>query len=598
MMSALWSLNMTKNSKVVLNAKDSVDNTGRILSETVQNSSTFFHRKVKIGMGVLAVALLILAGISTGLILAICGLDQLSLHMKSVTATPKEREYIHAVSRLKYHGTWMLCSLVICTVACSEYFPFVIQSLFPGPSWISILISTFLITIFVELIPQFIIPARPLVWGFYCRPIIWTCMWLTALISFPTAYVLSYISKGSHSREVLTNEELKMFIKYHERSQKNGGMLSRDASQIMLGALNLDFRCIGDFLIEKADPRLPVREDLERAIPPLRSKKIVTDWASVRMINIDDSVNGAFIAKVKSWSYTRLPVIGMPKRHQDLGSIHPGEQESIQIYGYLHMNSLVGYNYSGKSCSLSVRDLPLHPLPIVQKNMSIYALLSMLEKGISKIAIIVPSQKQDTLTMMEPIPQKRLPPSQAMKYRMRQKLFNCIPSTSSIDDLVEAALMNAKCYEGPSSINSGITLQRPIGLVTLDDIFGAILQKTSRAEGDFSSILPDISQSKNKNSERVIRHVSHSNNIPLNEINGNKQCQRKNIDEIKGATLDGTHERNIQHNNSKYLGQKMLNFRAHGSYTQACGSGNSRELVPHNMGPLPSTNCMNLPPHV
>ncbi|RKF79671.1 DUF21 domain-containing protein [Golovinomyces cichoracearum] len=593
MMSALCSLNMTKNSKVVLNAKDSVENTGRILSETVQNSSTFFHRKVKIGMGVLAVTLLILAGISTGLILAICGLDQLSLHMKSVTATPKEREYIRAVSRLKYHGTWMLCSLVICTVACSEYFPFVIQSLFPGPPWISILISTFLITIFVELIPQFIIPARPLIWGFYCRPIIWTCMWLTALISFPTAYILSYVSKGPHSREVFTNEELKMFIKYHEKSQKNGGRLSRDASQIMLGALNLDFRCIGDFFNDKAGPKLLVTEDLEKAISPLRSKKIVTDWASVRMINIDDSVNQDFIAKVKSWSYTRLPVIGRPERHQDLGSFDPEEWESIQIYGYLHMNSLIGYNYSGKSCSLSVRDLPINPLPIVQKNISIYALLNMLEKGISKIAIIVPSQKQDSLTMMDRIPPKKLMLSQDMKHRMRQQSCNCIPSTSSIDDLVEAALMNVECYDAPSSINSGITLQRPIGLITLDDIFGAILQRTSRVEADLPNILPDIPPPKIKNPERVIRHVNHPNNIPLDEINGNKPCQRKIIKEKKGSTFDGANERNIQHYHSKSLGQKILNSRPRESYTQACGSGNSRELIPHNVGPLLSTQLSN-----
>lgn len=237
---------------------------------------------------------------------------------------------------MKSHGTWMLCSLVICTVACSEYFPFVIQNIYPGPSWIAVLISTFCITVFVELIPQCLIPTRALVWGYYCRWIIWTCMWFTAIVSWPIAFIFNHVSLQTNSRIALKNDELRAFIKYHHKAEKNGGQLGPDATRIMIGALNLDNHSIRHLSLGRPDNWLEDK-DLEKAVlvdPKIR----ITSWDCVKMIGIEDQINDEFINKVKRWSYSRIPVVAGPEMQRDREDFKSQDRwESTRIYGLLHL---------------------------------------------------------------------------------------------------------------------------------------------------------------------------------------------------------------------------------------------------------------------
>lgn len=90
-MVVLRALNSTINrAGFFIKAKDLAEVTGRLSSKSVDGSISL-QLRYRIGLCILAISLLIFAGLSTGLILAICGLDQVWLHMKSITATPKER---------------------------------------------------------------------------------------------------------------------------------------------------------------------------------------------------------------------------------------------------------------------------------------------------------------------------------------------------------------------------------------------------------------------------------------------------------------------------------------------------------------------------
>lgn len=68
-----------------------IKNTSPISTESNAILSKDYYHGNRIGMSILAASLLIAAGLSTGLILAICGLDYSWLEMKSVTGSPKER---------------------------------------------------------------------------------------------------------------------------------------------------------------------------------------------------------------------------------------------------------------------------------------------------------------------------------------------------------------------------------------------------------------------------------------------------------------------------------------------------------------------------
>ena len=160
--------------------------------------------------------------------------------------------------RMKQNASWLLCkwsalcclcswltpivgSLIICSVACGEYFPFIIQDLCGSvEEWVPILLSTLLLAVFAEIFPQWLIPRHAVSWGYYCWPLIWGCMWLTAIITFPLAWLLDNLGKNrKDALDVFTNEQLGLIVKYHERSEKRGGDLSVDATRIILGWLSL-----------------------------------------------------------------------------------------------------------------------------------------------------------------------------------------------------------------------------------------------------------------------------------------------------------------------------------------------------------------------
>lgn len=50
-------------------------------------------------------------------------------------------------------------------------------------------------------------------------------------------------------------------------------------------------------------------QDIEKADVAV-TQGIVVKWTSVKSVDIDDVVDAAFIKKIKSWSYSRIPVTG------------------------------------------------------------------------------------------------------------------------------------------------------------------------------------------------------------------------------------------------------------------------------------------------
>ena len=41
---------------------------------------------------------------------------------------------------------------------------------------------------------------------------------------------------------------------------------------------------------------------------------MIVKWSAQKTVNADDVVDVAFLKKVKSWSYNRIPVIGKPSK--------------------------------------------------------------------------------------------------------------------------------------------------------------------------------------------------------------------------------------------------------------------------------------------
>jgi metal transporter CNNM len=259
------------------------------------------------------------------------------------------------VAGMKRRATWLLCecyrliseevanisgSLIICAVICGEIFPFVISTLYHGTQiWVPILVSTGLLAIFAEILPQYFIPQQAILWGYYCWPLIWGCMYLTAIISWPLAWLLDQFSCKTQKAKygVFSNDDLGTLIKHHERSEKNGGKVGQDASRIMLGALNLDSRRVGGEIRMVPRPSSDGSDrDTEKA-DLFVVQGMIVQWHMVNVISINEKVDKAFVKKVRMWSYSRIPVIsesddGEYKEAQELS-----DWNGRKIFGFLHI---------------------------------------------------------------------------------------------------------------------------------------------------------------------------------------------------------------------------------------------------------------------
>ena len=253
---------------------------------------------------------------------------------------------------MKRHSTWMLCkslpylnqelyliniegSLIISSVAAGESFPFIIQGLWHGSQqWVSILISTLSLAVFAEILPQYIIPKHAIDWGYFFSPLIWTCMFLTGVLSYPLALLLDALSRGTQTTnaDVLTNQEVAALVRYHDRTERNGGMIGQDATRIMLGALQLNSRKIGCDITRVPGNGQYTEKDVEKGKINTANGMIV-GWSAVKTIDIDEPVDGALIRKIKSWSYSRIPVLGgRLENTTDLS-----EWNGKQLFGFLHI---------------------------------------------------------------------------------------------------------------------------------------------------------------------------------------------------------------------------------------------------------------------
>ena len=164
-------------------------------------------------------------------------------------------------------------------------------------------------------------------------------MFLTAAISWPISWLMDNVTTKKDNYGIFTNDQLGALIKFHERHEKHGGQLGLDTSRIMLGALNLDGCRIGGATARLPNPASSDNEkDVEKAELSTIQGMIV-GWHAVKTVNINESVDKAFIKKITSWSYSRIPVIGESRtgKEKENRPMAPDSWEGTKIFGFLHI---------------------------------------------------------------------------------------------------------------------------------------------------------------------------------------------------------------------------------------------------------------------
>ena len=135
--------------------------------------------------------LMFLSGMFSGLNLGLMALDPTTLKIIQKSGTKRQKKYAKTIHRVRRHGNYLLCTLLLGNVLVNSTFTILLGDLVSG--LYAIIGSTLAIVIFGEIIPQAICSRYGLFIGAHTIWLTYIFMVLTFPLSFPISLILNLI---------------------------------------------------------------------------------------------------------------------------------------------------------------------------------------------------------------------------------------------------------------------------------------------------------------------------------------------------------------------------------------------------------------------
>eukprot|EP01117_Protostelium_nocturnum_P006185 TRINITY_DN2229_c0_g1_i2.p1 TRINITY_DN2229_c0_g1~~TRINITY_DN2229_c0_g1_i2.p1 ORF type:complete len:471 (-),score=158.45 TRINITY_DN2229_c0_g1_i2:35-1447(-) len=327
---------------------DSIIQCTRISDEAVKCGELEYriaHEEESLPLGTMlayigiSIALVLMAGMMSGLTLGLMSLDKLNLHILVQSGSPSQRKNALKILPLLDYHHWLLVTLLLCNAAAMEALPIFLDKLVSEV--IAIIISVTAVLMFGEIIPQSICFRWGLAIGAHTWWLTRGLMWITCPISWPIGKLLDLLF-GKESTLRYQRHELKEFINMHALSHE--GPLSLDECMVINGALDL------------------------------RGKSVVTSMTPIEkafMVSTDEVVDTQFLDKIIRVGHSRVPV------YQDTRD---------KVVGVLIVKKLVGKELRDKN--LTVKQIGYTDVPVVPEEKGLYEQLNDFQTGRSHIAVV------------------------------------------------------------------------------------------------------------------------------------------------------------------------------------------------------------------
>jgi metal transporter CNNM len=288
------------------------------------------------------VILLILASaICSGLNIAVMSLDLADLKRKAKLGDRQAKR----VLPLRRQAHLTLASILLTNIAAVSATSLVLDQRLNG--WVAGLLSTLLIVIFGEVMPQALFTKNPLWWSSLFAPLLKGMIAVTYIISKPLQLLLDALFPHERAR-LQSRHELGLLIAEHQIDETSE--LDDDEIEIMRGALGLSEKRVRD---------------------------IMTDIRHTYWLTMETLLDGPKIDELKAKGFSRIPIFN---------------SELTECYGLLLMKDLVDVDFDEHS--YRVRDMKLRPTQLVG---SMTALDTMFRKFIAARAHLIPIEKDDQI---------------------------------------------------------------------------------------------------------------------------------------------------------------------------------------------------------
>lgn len=291
---------------------------------------------------ILEVALLVGASaVCSGLNIALMALDMADLRRKAKLGNAQARK----VLPLRRNGHLTLAAILLTNVAAVSATSLVLETKFIG--LVAGIISTLLIVIFGEIMPQALFLRRALPFCAWLAPLVRTMIVVTYPVSKPLQLLLDKLF-GPEEHKLQTRQELGIMITEHLGN--TASELDEDEVEIVRGALQLSEKRVRD---------------------------ITTELRTVYWLTPDMRIDARKIDEIKAKGWSRIPVLN---------------KQRTTCYGVLLMKELVDVDFDEHAPR--VDELPLYPSQVVG---SMTALDTLFRKFINGGTHLIPVERDDKI---------------------------------------------------------------------------------------------------------------------------------------------------------------------------------------------------------
>lgn len=220
----------------------------------------------------LAVLLVCMSGLFSGLTLGLLGLDTNQLRIVLEAGTPTERKYARRIWPLRKRGNLLLVTLLLGNVMVNSLLSILLADQTSGI--MGFLLSTALIVLFGEIGPQAACSRYALLVGYRTAPLVRVIVIILYPLSFPISKLLDW-TLGEELGKLYTEAEFERLIESH------AGIISEQRRAIMQGALALRNRQV---------------------------RQIMTPAERMFTVNATDRLDFDTLSKIFQSGFSRVPV--------------------------------------------------------------------------------------------------------------------------------------------------------------------------------------------------------------------------------------------------------------------------------------------------
>lgn len=285
--------------------------------------------------------LVLFSAICSGLNIAVMALDPAELRRKAKLGNRQAQRVLPL--RQQTHLT--LASILLVNVAAVSANSLVLEQRLNG--WLALAISTLLIVIFGEIMPQALFSKNPLGWTSAFAPLLRLMIGVTYILSKPLQVLLDNLFPREPAH-LQSRHELGLMIAEHLGTKESE--LDADEVEIIRGALQLSEKRVRD---------------------------IMTDVRHTYWLTPGTELTDAKIDEIKQQGFSRIPIFN---------------KQLTRTYGILLMKDLVDVDFDDNS--YRVDDMPLYPVQLVG---SMTALDTMFRKFIAAGTHLIPIERDDEI---------------------------------------------------------------------------------------------------------------------------------------------------------------------------------------------------------